>query len=288
LVVYQDGDPANVVCTKRFMLVDYSISVEADISQSAYSLLRESGQKIDFTLFTNAYPISNPLAEIKVVLMQNNQWDVVINDLEPSFINQDKLVYNHDEDNTFLASNEYRYFSFNNMRILSERIKNIAYKDPYYLIELYPDVNNIFMPYSSVSDINGRYINETNRSDATGYPEIEADYAIVKFILPYDNPLPSSSVYVYGALTNYKLDQSSVMEYNPKLKQFEKLLLLKQGYYNYRYVEKDNIENAVSDHGFFEGHHWQTENDYQIFVYHTDIRAGYDKLVGYVKINSVQ
>lgn len=288
LVVYQDNDQNNVVCTKRFMVVDDLLNIDAQVSQSSYSLLRDRGQKIDFTLNTSNYKVSDPLSELHVVIMQNNEWDVIIDDLEPSFINQDQIVYHHEEKNTFLASNEFRYFSFNNMRILSERIKSIVYKDPYYNIELFPDDNNLFVPYSSVDDINGKYVIETNRPDATGFPEIEADYAIVKFSLPLKNNIPGSTVHIYGELCNYRLDASSTMEYNLESKQYEKYLLLKQGYYNYRYVVLSNNGSEEPDHGFFEGHHWQTENDYQLFVYHKDIRAGYDKLVGYLKINSVR
>jgi hypothetical protein len=288
LVIYEDDDFDKLVCTKRFMIVDYNIPIEAKISQPVSSLLRQRAQKIDFTLSTSNYQISNPLSDIKVVIMQNNSWDVVIDDLEPSFINNDKLVYNHDDDNVFLASNEFRYFNFRNMRILSERIQNISYKEPYYYVELFPDENKMFLPYSSVEDINGRFINKADRNDVSGFPEIESDYAIVKFKLKAGSDVPNSSVHLYGEFTNYRLDEYSKMEYNHDAKQYEKLVLIKQGYYNYRYVLKSNDNNKIPDHGFFEGHHYQTENDYLIFVYHLDPRAGHDKLIGYSKINSVR
>ncbi len=288
LVVYEDDDINKLVCTKRFMVADYNIPIEANISQSASSLIRQRAQKIDLTLLTGSYRISNPIDEIKIVIMQNNSWDLVIDDLEPSFINTDKLVYNHDEGNTFMASNEFRYFNFRNMRILSERIQNISYKNPYYYVELFPDENKLFLPYSSVEDINGRFINKTDRSDASGYASLESDYAIVKFSLVASDNIPNSSVHIYGEFTNYRLDEYSKMEYNSETNNFEKYFLLKQGYYNYRYVLKNNDDIKKPDHGFFEGHHWQTENDYLIFVYHLDSRAGYNKLVGYKRINSVE
>lgn len=288
LVIYEDDDYDKLVCTKRFMIVENNIPVEAEISQSASSLLRQRAHKIDFTLHTSSYQISNPLADIKVVIMQNNSWDVVIDNLKPSFINNDELVYNHDEGNTFLASNEFRYLNFRNMRILSERIKDIGYKEPYYYVELFKDENRMFLPYSSVEDINGRFINKTDRSDVSGFPELESDYAIVKFKLESASDIPNSSVHLYGEFTNYRLDDYSKMEYNADEKQFEKLMLIKQGYYNYRYVLVSNESGKSPDHGFFEGHHWQTENDYLIFVYHLDPGAGYHKLVGYSKINSVR
>src|SRR5690554_166133 len=130
-----------------------------------------------------------------------------------------------------MASNEFRYFNFRNMRILSERIQNISYKNPYYYVELFPDENKLFLPYSSVEDINGRFINKTDRSDASGYASLESDYAIVKFSLVASDNIPNSSVHIYGEFTNYRLDEYSKMEYNSETNNFEKYFLLKQGYY---------------------------------------------------------
>jgi aspartyl-tRNA synthetase len=35
-----------------------------------------------------------------------------------------------------------------------------------------------------------------------------------------------------------------------------------------------------------EGSFWETDNDYQIFVYFRDIAGRFDRLVGYTQINS--
>ena len=48
---------------------------------------------------------------------------------------------------------------------------------------------------------------------------------------------------------------------------------------------KDGTNEA--DIGFIEGNHYQTENDYLLFVYWHDITSKYDKLVGLKVINSI-
>ena len=64
---------------------------------------------------------------------------------------------------------------------------------------------------------------------------------------------------------------------------YEGVLLLKQGFYNYKYVSKakDSLnKNNIS------GSHALTENEYLVLVYYRDIGAKFDKLIGVGKTNS--
>ena len=75
------------------------------------------------------------------------------------------------------------------------------------------------------------------------------------------------------------------MYYNPALEIYEGLLLLKQGFYNYKYVMKIGNQlkkNAISDS------HALTENDYQVLVYYRNIGMQYDALIGAGKANSFE
>jgi len=44
--------------------------------------------------------------------------------------------------------------------------------------------------------------------------------------------------------------------------------------------------NNIVDCSSLENSHWETENDYQVIVYHSDPLAGYDKIIGYTLINN--
>jgi len=55
-------------------------------------------------------------------------------------------------------------------------------------------------------------------------------------------------------------------------------LLLKQGFYNYKYVFLD--KNGNFKEGFISGNHDVTENDYQVIVYYRDIGARFDRVIG--------
>ncbi|MFM7309455.1 MAG: DUF5103 domain-containing protein, partial [Flavobacteriales bacterium] len=64
-------------------------------------------------------------------------------------------------------------------------------------------------------------------------------------------------------------------------------LLIKQGYYNYRYVMRDKYAGDVSLRAT-EGSYQVTENDYDVFVYWYDRNRGIDRVIGRAKANSIR
>ena len=75
------------------------------------------------------------------------------------------------------------------------------------------------------------------------------------------------------------------MQYNPDKKQYEASVYLKQGYYNYHYALNDSTTNRV-DVSYIEGTHYQTRNDYYIYVYHRAVGDRHDSFVGFLKTSS--
>jgi len=75
------------------------------------------------------------------------------------------------------------------------------------------------------------------------------------------------------------------MIYNYRTKAYQLRMMLKQGYYNYWYVLL-NDDNPKPDASYFEGSHYQTENDYMILVYFHSMSSTYDRLVGFNVLNS--
>ena len=76
------------------------------------------------------------------------------------------------------------------------------------------------------------------------------------------------------------------MVFNQKKGIYEATLLMKQGFYNYKYVVVDK-ENTLQE-GAISGNFDETENNYKVLVYYRDLGARYDKLIGLGEANSVQ
>ena len=70
---------------------------------------------------------------------------------------------------------------------------------------------------------------------------------------------------------------------NEFMKSQEKEVLLKQGYYNYKYVTLK--ENEISS-DLIEGNHYETNNEYTIYVYYKSPWERHERLVGIEKITS--
>ena len=73
------------------------------------------------------------------------------------------------------------------------------------------------------------------------------------------------------------------MVYNKSLEAYEAKILLKQGFYNYKYVGK-----TISgwDLNLISGNYFQTENNYKVLVYYRPPGEIYDQLIGIGEFNS--
>lgn len=284
LVVYEDYNSGNVVLTKRFSLYKRQVNIKTDLKRPTMAQYSDNGQELDFSINHTNYSVNDPYNELKVVIRQNNRWDRALVGLTPKFVHGGELVYDFDNKNVFEGGNEFRYFGIQSVRYKSQQIKEIVFADPYYHIELRRDISRKLQGYSFQKDINGKYYIDVQESERE---VTRADYVFVHFSLVTDYALPGKEVYIAGDIANWEYNKSNLMEFNRETGAYERILMLKQGYYNYQYVVRNKADNTLNTISM-EGSHYQTENDYLIFVYHQNPSGRYDKLIGYKKINSLK
>jgi hypothetical protein len=150
---------------------------------------------------------------------------------------------------------------------------------------LQADESRATKPYLFYNDINGSFL--IKNREGLSNNDIEADYVYVEFFLPYMKPESEGNFYVMGKLTNWRMNANSKMTYSDLRNGYEKTLYLKQGYYNYSYVLSNDAKKG-GDETITEGNFWDTENDYNIYVYHRKFGGQYDQLIGMKKINSLK
>ncbi len=281
LLVYRDGNPDDVVFTKRFMVTEGRVNIEANAHIPDLSQYRDCCQEVDFTVNHRGLRIDDPFNETRAVIYQNGLWDLGIDALQPYMVNPDQLIYDYQEENVFPGGNEFRFFDTKNTRTPTYFVQRIEFLDPYFHFELKAGHNRSNQSYSFNEDINGRYAVE---ADGSHEPGVDADYVFVHFRL--DIPLAlEGSVYIAGALTNWQFDDLSRMEYNQEEQAYMKSLLLKQGVYNYRYLFLPAF-NEQFDMTEIEGNHSQTSNEYLILFYHRPPGTRYDRLLGHQVVHS--
>lgn len=286
LYVYVNGDKKDLVLSRRFLLFDNKVSVAANFRQPIGDNEQYNKQHIDFTINNGGYDITNPYKDLKVVITQNNRWDNSVTDIKPTFMGGNTLTYSLDDASTFNGGNEFRYFDARSVRYYSEKVKEI-FRDENFKnhIVLYKDEPRSIKPYLFYPDFNGKFLIRNN--DFKGNMDFEADYVYVEFFVPYLTPEINGNFYILGKLTDWRMNKVSKMTYNYKRLGYEAKLYLKQGYYNYIYVLSNDTKPG-GDQTVMEGNHWDTENDYNIIVYHRKIGTYYDQLIGYKKLNSLK
>jgi hypothetical protein len=277
--IFEEG--GETIAYKRFMVLETKINIEANVRRATLAEDRNTKHEIDFTIKHSNLVVADPFADIKVHIKQNNREDNAITNLTPLFVKNDELIYDYDDDNTFWANNEFRHFDFKSLRYQSERIKNIDFDSTHNHVYLFNDITRPFDRYSIEPDINGKFLIKSQEGWKTA---IEADYAFVHFTLPVDN-ISYGDIYVIGAFSDWELKEDFKLNFNADKKQYEGIIYLKQGYYNYHYALNDTTTKRV-DVSFIEGTHYQTRNDYYIYVYYRAVGDRYDRFVGFLKTSS--
>lgn len=277
--IYEQG--GETIAFKRFMVLETMLTIKAEVRRATLVDDRKTKHEIDFIIKHPNITIADPFSDIKVTIKQNNRGDNAITDLKPLFVKNNELIYDYQEDNTFWANNEFRHFDIKSLRYQSERIKEIIFDSTYHHVYLFNDRKRPFDRYSIEPDINGKFL---IKSQEGWKSSIEADYAFVHFTLPVDH-ISYGELYVIGEFTNWQLEAANKLKYNADKMQYEASIYLKQGYYNYHYSLKDTTTNRV-DVSFIEGTHYQTRNDYYIYVYYRAVGDRYDRFVGFLKTSS--
>lgn len=279
LAAFTDESRDSLIFTKRFLVYEPKLSINPTVKRATRLEDRNYRQEIDFTITANSYRISNPYNDLKVVITQNGRWDNTLNNLKPMFVRDNFLDYNFDEGNSFRGGNEYRRFDIKSLKYNSERIRIIQSDSLTGRLAVYlkDDERRNIKVYMSDIDINGRRFIKSE--DNVKNSSIEADYVFVNFCLPYKPVRNDGDFYIMGALTDWNFNKEAKMKYNYDNQCYENVLYLKQGYYNYQYVFLENGAKQ-GDETVIEGSHYETENEYIIYVYHREAGTLFDKLVG--------
>ena len=277
--IFEEG--GETIAYKRFMILETKLTIEAKVRRATLADDRNTKHEIDFTIKHPNLVVADPFSDIKVTIKQNNKEDNAITGLTPIFVKNNELVYDYEDDNTFLGNNEFRHFDIKSLRFQSDRIKEITYDSTYNHVYLFNDRKRPFDRYSIEPDINGKFLIKSQEGWKTA---IEADYAFVHFTLPVDQ-VSYGDLYVIGGFSDWQLKDEFRLRYNAKQRRYEGNIYIKQGYYNYHYALNDTITKRV-DISFIEGTHYQTRNDYYVYVYYRAIGDRYDRFVGFLKTSS--
>lgn len=280
LEIYSADD--TLAFSRRFCIYEPSATVQVAVYRPQNLDRFYTHQSIHFKITPQMETFRNPDKNIFVTLLQNDQWDSKITGLTPQYYQGASLEYRYEYPAQFEGGNEYFFFDSKDLRVTSSNITFTQKKDLYETY-LKVDIPRSMSEYSFAPDINGAF--EIRNIMRPGDSDIEADYSLVYFSLASNFNLENDQIYVYGGFNNYQLSEYNAMYFNPALGLYESVILLKQGFYNYKYVVKKEgglYKNEIS------GSFALTENNYLVLVYYRAIGTQFDALVGVGVANSFE
>lgn len=286
LKVYQNFDKEDVVLVKRFMVMETLVKVEGRVRDGMSSIERLTSQQPVFTVDASNVQNANPQRDITVQVMQNQRWDNM-KTIKPAFVTGMKMDFsNIDNSALFPGNNEYRFLDLRSLRLKNDKTLEMDEdQDGEIRMRLRKEQSRRDIQYTLLQDLNGSMFiaNIDGREGNT-----DGGYAWVRFSLyGTRTPVDPGDVYIMGQISGNYLNPEWKMEYNFRNQEYYLEKYLKQGYYNWLFVNA-NPKNGAENETYFEGSFQRTENTYFVYVYFRDLmQQGADRLVGVGVINSL-
>lgn len=277
------NEDREVVFSRKFILYEGRSTVTAQVKRSRNLSNIDYKQNLDFSITSNDIVFQTPLQNVKILLIQNGNFNTTIKNVPPQYTLANELVYKYDSETQFWGGNEFLYFENKDIRVASNNVAKIGANSDIYNSFLYTSPARANQIYTVNQDVNGNFvvknINASNNA-------IEADYAWVYFSLSAPAFRLDKDIYITGMFNNYSLSPEYKMDYNAEKGIYEKAVMIKQGFTNFQYTVADkkgtiDYENAI------DGNFYQTENEYTILVYYRESNDRYQRVIGKGNANSL-
>lgn len=274
-VTIYDDNTSEEVATACFMVVDQRVGLQLGATTNTDIDTNGSHQQIEMKINYAGLKVNNPRLEIKTVVMQNGRWDNAVINAEPQYIMADGLQWTHNKQLIFNGGNEYRKFETLDVSHATMGLESVKWDGKDYHAYVWTDEPRNSYVYDE--DANGAFYVRNSDNIENDYI---SEYVYVHFALK--TPPTDNDIYINGVWTNDQFLPKYRMIYNPQNGLYENVLLLKQGYYSYNYLVKN--EDGCFSPLQSEGNFCYTENKYQCLVYYKAAGDRTDTLVGYQQI----
>lgn len=278
--IYEDGDPNNVVAVATIpILFDSQVTVRGNITSQTIREFSGRYQQLDLEV---ALDPAKKSEDYFIVVRQNNRLDNLVYAPAPTYREPNKLRWVNNAKLVFEGGNEYRHFDTYSTYYAGNGVDKVRYGQGDYYVTLDFDAMRNKGVYTHAYDANGARMINAERCDD---PDYEAEYMFVHFEYPapLNTKLSTLNLFIGGDLFYNRLTNENRMMYDAQGECYWLDALLKQGGADYQYwcVKDDKVSVEPT-----EGSYWQTENDYEVYVYYRPFGSRYDALVGVQHISS--
>lgn len=268
------NDKEELVFSKKFVMYEKQATVKVAIKRSRDLKSINYKQLVQFSISASDLLFIEPKKNVKTLVFQNYDFRRPILDLVPQYTVGNELIYRYNEEASFWGGNEFLFFDNKDIRIANNRVSRIEL-NKLYNHYLFTDITRQGRPYTFYPDVNGNFVVRNIRANRN---DIEAEYVKMHFSLDHTEDIGDAEIHIYGNYNSYILDDHTRMQYNERSGIYENELMLKQGFYNYRYVLR--YPDGTLDPGAISGNFDETENEYTVIPFYRGPGDRYDRAIG--------
>lgn len=273
--IYEDGNPDLRVADVCFSVVEPMVGIKGHVRANTDIEFNGRYQQLDIDVETAALDIKDP-SEICVLVRQNGRIDNEVSGIRPTFVEPKRLRYINQQALIFEGGNEYHHFDTYSTFFAGAGVDRIVHDHADYHAILNQGELLTGKSYMHDFDVNGQQLVNAERTD---YDDTEAEYMWIHWALPTPEPWFDGVLYVGGDLFQNRMSGDNRMEYDVENHCYWLSSLVKQGGADYQYwfVRKGEKSATLLR---TEGSHWETENDYTVYIFWREFGARADRLVG--------
>ena len=273
LNIFHENENTNPLVRLRFYVSEETAKASLNITRTANIDQRNYMQAVELQCNYNYNSIDDPFQNLIINIQQNHQEFDELWLFEPNFVRDDKITFLMNEDRVFNGGNEFRFFDMSNLTTGGQNTSSVFLDQNGYQVKLRPEIKRTYRQYLEYKDFNGKFVIQSHQSDLVN---TQAEYATVLFELPMKKI--KGDIYLFGQFTNWDVHDEFLMKYDSVAQKYYNKVNLKQGYYNYIFVNKNGKK---IDARKIEGSHFDANNEYIIKVYYRDPLGLYDRLLHY-------
>ena len=117
LKVFLDGDTSKLAFTKQMLVLDPKAAVSGAVVQPFSAQLFQTHQKLKMLVNIGGINSFSAAQQVKVVILQNNRWDIAQRDIPPTFVRGNLLEYNSESNSIFPAGKEWRWLDLRSFAV---------------------------------------------------------------------------------------------------------------------------------------------------------------------------
>ena len=278
LYILDEDEGMDEVACIELCVVEPLMTVGIGVTTNTDIDFQQRHQQVAMTVNYNNVRVTNVDEQLQTFVMQNGREDNMKANPRPNFIAPGSLRWEHNRELIFEAGNEYHKFEVLDPSHTTMGLAYVTWDEEARRYHALPYPCQPQRSYLYDEDANGAFL---LRNSDNYEAERLSEYVYIHYRLNDSPQYDNARVIIDGRWTTEAPD-SYVMTYDPDDRSYNAVVLQKLGYYNYQLLlqDLDGTTHRVPSEGSF----YQTENQYQAFVYYKGTGERTWRLLGFQEI----